>query len=381
LLKRNTKKRTLRSKRWKAEGEFTLGFPVFMTSKSFENAKFVVMKIAFNIFAICLSLVVFNSCEESTPEASGSFQEIKQAPQDYLEQLSDQIIERPNDGNLYVKRALAYTDRNLMELAVKDAERAVIIDSTVSYYHQVLGEVNFLKGDLRPARLSLEQATQLDPTNTDALLKLAEVRFLLRRYDEAIIAVNDALKENEQLAQGYFIKGYIYKETGDTTTSISSFQTAVEVNPDFYEAYMELGSLYAFQGDPIALEYFNSALDIRPNSAEAFYHKGMFLQAGNRIDQARDTYFELLNADPNNVLAYYNLGYLYLTEYLAFDTAVAYFDSAATVRPDYVDAIYNRGLAYEESELFGEAENSYREALLLDPQYDLAAKGLSRILE
>jgi len=365
----------------KAEDEFIFGFPFFMTFKSFENAKFVAMKITSILFAICFSLLVFNSCEEPTPEATPNAVEKKEAPQDYIEQLSDQIIESPNNGNLYVKRAMAYTERNLMELAVKDAERALSIDSTAAYFHQVLGEVNFLKGDLRPARLSLEKATELDPTNIEALLKLAEVYFLLRRYDEALSTVNDALRQNEQLAQGYFIKGYVYKETGDTTFALSSFQTAIEVDPDLYEAYMELGSLYAFQGDPIALEYFNSALDIRPKSAEAFYHKGMFLQAGSRIDQARNTYMEMLQADPNNVLAYYNLGYLYLTEYLAFDTAVAYFDSAVVARPEYVEAIYNRGLAYEEMELYGEAETSYREALSIDPQYDLAARGLSRILE
>ncbi|MCZ4410182.1 tetratricopeptide repeat protein [Cryomorphaceae bacterium 1068] len=342
------------------------------------------MKIALNVSVICICIIVATSCDDSTTQTNGTnktLKEKREAPQDYIEQLSDQIIESPNNANLYVKRAMAYTERNLMELAVKDAERALSIDSTASYFHQVLGEVNFLKGDLRPARLSLEKAAEIDPANTDALLKLAEVYFLLRRYDEAIIAVNDALRRDDQLAQGYFIKGYIYKETGDTITSISSFQTAVEVNPDLYEAYMELGSLYAFQGDPLALEYFNSALEIRPKSAEAFYHKGMFLQAGSRIDQARETYFEMLRADPNNVLAYYNLGYLYLTEYLAFDTAVAYFDSAVVVRPDYVEAIYNRGLAYEEQELYGEAETSYREALSINPQYDLAARGLSRLLE
>jgi len=307
--------------------------------------------------------------------------EVESAPQDYIENLSDEIIESPNNANLYIKRALAYKDRKLMELATKDVQRAISIDSTASYFHQVLGELEFLQGELRNARLSLERATELDESNTDAFLKLAEVYFLQRRYEQAIAAVNKALQVDDKLEQGYFIKGYVYKETGDTSLAKSSFQTAIEVNPDHYEAYMELGSLYGHEGDPLALEYFNSALEIKPKSAEAFYHKGMFLQAGSKFDEARDTYQKLLQADPNNVLAYYNLGYLYLTEYLAFDTAAAYFDSAAAVKPDYVEAIYNKGLAMEEMGEFGRAETAYRNALSIDPQYDLAAKGLSRILE
>lgn len=365
----------------KAEGEFTFGFPVFRCVKSFENAKFVAMKIATKILVFSLSFLVLTACDESPDAKVSTSQQKSEAPQDFIEELSDDIIENPNNANLYIKRSMAYRDRNLMELAVKDAQRALSIDSTASYFHQVLGEMYFLRAELRPARLSLEKSTELEPSNTDALLKLAEVYLLLRRHDEAIAAANDALRQDDKLAEGYFLKGYVYKDVGDTANAKSSFQTALEVNPEYYQAYMELGSLNAFEGDPIALEYFNSALDLRPKSAEAFYHKGMFLQAGNRMDRARDTYKQLLQADPNNVLAFYNLGYLYLTEYLEFDTAVAYFDSAIVAKPDYLEAIYNRGLAYEEMELYGKAETSYRQALELNPQYDLAAKGLTRILE
>lgn len=333
------------------------------------------------VLSASIGLMMMSSCANDSVIQEEEESSLKSAPQDYIEELSDDIIENPNDPNLYIKRALAYRDRKLMELAIKDANRALAIDSTVSYFHQVMGELEFSKGELRLARISLEQATRLDDTNTDAWLKLAEIYFLLRRYEESIAAVNSALQVDDKLEQGYFIKGYVYKETGDTSLAKSSFQTAIEVNPEHYEAYMELGSLYAFEGDPLALEYFNSALDLKPNSAEAFYHKGMFLQAGSKFDEARHTYQKLLQADPDNVLAYYNLGYLYLTEYLAFDTAAAYFDSAATVKPDYVEAIYNKGLALEEMEEFGRAETAYRHALSIDPQYDLAAKGLSRILE
>lgn len=334
----------------------------------------------FICYAVAFFLVLA-SCQDSAPKKSEIEKEVREAPQDYVEKVSDEIIESPNNPNLYIKRALAYQDRGLMELARKDVKRALSIDSTASYFHQVLGEINFLDGELRPARLSLEKATKLDDSNTDAWLKLAEVYFILRRYEEAIDAVNEALRIDDQLEQGYFIKGYVYKELGDTTRAKSSFQTTIEVNPDHYEAYMELGSLYAFQGNPLALEYFNSALDLKPKSAEAFYHKGMFLQAGSKYDEARNTYQKLLQADPNNVLAYYNLGYLHLTEYLNFDTAALYFDSVLTVQPDYVEAMYNKGLAYEEMELYGEAETAYRNALSINPQYDPAAKGLSRILE
>lgn len=298
---------------------------------------------------------------------------------DLVEDLNKQIVKRPNDPNLYIKRAYAYRNKNMMALAFRDVERALAIDSTVSYFHYVMGDFKFRNTELRDARLSLEKAVHYDPSNTDAILKLAEANFLLRRYDEAMTYTNDALRINDKLSQAYLIKGFIYKELGDTTLARSSFHTATEVYPDNFEAFMELGLLSAYQGDPIAIEYFTSALEIKPKSAEAWYSLGMFYQAGEKYDKAMETYRKLLDVDPNNFLAYYNTGYLYLTEYGEFQTAMAYFDSVIAIEPSYIDAIYNKGVCYEELNQTNEAIAIYESILEVDPDYTLAARGLDRL--
>ncbi|MFN2430458.1 MAG: tetratricopeptide repeat protein, partial [Cryomorphaceae bacterium] len=307
--------------------------------------------------------------EQSEPEA------------DVVEDLSDEIIESPNDPNLYIKRALEYQKRKLFELALKDVDRALSIDPTVSYFHAVKGEIYFMQGNLRDARLNLEKAVRYDETNTEALLKLGEVNFLLRRYDNAIETLDQALKVNENLAQAYFIKGFVFKELGDTTLSFSSFQTATEVNPEHYDAYIQLGNLSAQQGNPIAMEYLQTALEIKPNSAEALYNLGMFYQAGNKFDKAMEVYQRLIRADGQNFLGYYNTGYIHLTEFLEFEIAEAYFDSVLQVKPEYVDALYNKGLCAEEMGETDRAVSIYRSVMEQDPQNDAAARGLSRLLD
>lgn len=300
---------------------------------------------------------------------------------DPVAELTDLISENPNDPNLYVRRALLYRTRGMFELAMRDIERASSFDPNSSYFHFLRGETEFQRNSLRDARLALETAIQLDPTNTDALLLLGEVHYLQFRYDQALTTINDALRVDEYLAQGYFLKGFIYRELNNPTLEVSSFQTAVEVDPEFYQAYIELGTSYGRQGNPIALQYFETALELRPKSAEAYYLRGMFLQAGNKFDEALENYRDMLEFDPDNPLGYYNIGYIYLTEKMAFDTALAYFDSTLAIRPDYVDAIVNRGVCYEELGMPDRAEREYALALEMDPQHDMAARGLSRIRE
>ncbi len=330
--------------------------------------------IIYLVLASCMFSCGFNSDKTNANRDT-------EDQKDPIEQLSAEIIDDPNDPNLYVKRAMAYRNNKMMQLAIRDSERAIAIDSTVSYFHTVRGELQFQSGELREARLSLEKAITLDDTNTDALLKLAETNFLLRRYEEALGYTNDALRVDDKLAQGYFIKGFVYKELGDTALAISSFQTATEVNPDHYEAYMELGNLSAYQGNPLALEYFNTALGIKPKSAEALYSLGMYLQAGAQYDKALETYQRLINVDPDNFLGYYNTGYLYLTEYGKYETALAYFDTVLTIDPSYMDARYNQGVCHEEMNEPEQAIAIYRDVLEVSPDYTLAAKGLERLLD
>ena len=144
---------------------------------------------------------------------------------------------------------------------------------------------------------------------------------------------------------------------------------------------MELGHIYAFQGDPIALDYINSALDLRPASTEAWYHKGIYYQSKGMIGEAAEAYENLVKNDPDGFLGHYNLGYLYLTESDQYETALAYFDTVLSIQPQAIDAMYNRGVCYEELGDEETAEAVYREVLDQDPQHTMAAKGLSRLLD
>ena len=355
-------------------------FPAFFNFTPYNPTYSKIFVNYMKYFAILFSLLfILFSCKEGG-EPRNKIEAKKQVKKDRLEDLSDEIVESPNNPNLYIKRALIYKKRNLLDLGLKDVDRALSIDSTVSYFHSVKGDFFFAKGELRNARLSFEDALRFDDTNSDALVKLGEVNFYLRRYEEALKHINDALREDDQLAQAYFLKGYIFKELGDTVLAKSSFQTATEVNPDHFEAFMELGSLYSYENDPLAIDYFETALQINPKSAEAYYNKGMFLQSNGEVDQALDVYQSMVQTDPNNFLGYYNMGYIYLTEYLEYEIAQAYFDSVLMVKPAYVDALYNKGLCSEELGRKGEAESTYRQVLDIDPQHDLAAKGLERVL-
>ena len=331
------------------------------------------------VFAVLLLLI--QACN-TNPQADK--QAKKQAPaaaSDEIEQLNDQVVNDPNNPDLYIQRAKAYSEKGLYQMAIDDIHRALAIDSTVSDFYAELSDIYYQKRDLAAAQTNVEKALQYDEENVEALLRLAELQFIYQNYPAAIENINKALKLDERLYRAYFLKGYVYLESGDTTLARSSFQTATEIKPDFYDAYVVLGNIAAAKGDPLAEQYFNTALQLRPGSSEALYNFGMYFQTNRQPEKALEIYAKLIQTHPDEFLGYYNTGYIYLTAYQDYETAMAYFDTVLMVQPDYVDAVYNKGLSQENLGMTREAEQSYRQALAIDPQYDLAAHGLSRLLE
>src|SRR5690606_20198646 len=95
----------------------------------------------------------------------------------------------------------------------------------------------------------------------------------LDNFAKADYYISSSLRIDPYSPDPYFTRGLIYRSdyyiTGREESwkiAVSSFQTAIEQEPDYYEAYVELGVMHAEKGDSIALEYYNSALDIYPES-------------------------------------------------------------------------------------------------------------------
>lgn len=85
--------------------------------------------------------------------------------------------------------------------------------------------------------------------------------------------------------------------------------------------------------------------------------------------KARATFENVLELDPANVYAHYNLGLL-AQDAGDDELATKQYDAALEADPDFTSALYNKGIVLETSDL-GAAVDLYRRALAADP--DLAA--------
>ncbi|MEX2595628.1 MAG: tetratricopeptide repeat protein [Salibacteraceae bacterium] len=333
----------------------------------------------FLIIISILSVMAIGCSENNTTKLESTSSVVEKNTS--LDSINSLIKEDPNNPDLYFERAkIYYSNRDLVS-SMSDVGRSLKLDSSNADYYILLADLKLISKESRASRNALLKAYAINPNNIDVLLKLGELYMIVQDSKASFNYLNQALKIDVYNATAYRLKGFNYKYLGDTVNAISSFQTAVEQDPEDYDSYLQLGLLFAEGEHDLAIDYFNNALKVKPNSLEAFYAKGLYYQTTDRPREAIRVYNELLSKNNEYFDAWYNIGYIHLEILDKYDSAAYCFNQAIAFGPEkYFPAVYNRGLSREKSGDFKKAEDDYREALRLNPQYDLAARGLSRVL-
>lgn len=109
------------------------------------------------------------------------------------------------------------------------------------------------------------RAIQLDPNLADAHRWIGSALLSLGRFDEAIRAISEAVRlepgdagAHQSLARGYWIG------RGDIVAGVAELERAIAINPDLGYAHLQLGLLYALQGNFVQAERScNVAVDLQ----------------------------------------------------------------------------------------------------------------------
>ncbi len=120
-----------------------------------------------------------------------------------------------------------------------------------------------------------------------------------------------------------------------------------------------------------------SAID--PENSAIFYNLGVVYSFLRREDDALAQFQRAVDLDPQYAQAWYNMGQIYLLRYKDASRALNCFERAASIRPDYVGAHHQRGVAFE---LLGDSEKAlacWKKTLELDPENRMAKANIDRL--
>jgi tetratricopeptide (TPR) repeat protein len=144
------------------------------------------------------------------------------------------------------------------------------------------GDDFFDAGQFDKAAAAYQQAIKLRPDYPEAHLNLGETLFNLGRYDEAIAADQKAIALKSNWAEAYRALGIAYLKTDKSREALEALKKAYELGAKDSETTGALSLAYydegvaAYNADKFAeaIADYQQAVNLTPNYAEAFDNLG-----------------------------------------------------------------------------------------------------------
>ncbi len=107
------------------------------------------------------------------------------------------------------------------------------------------------------------------------------------QWDKAIAEYNKAIELNPEYAEAYYNRGIAYGNKGQYDQAISDYTKAIELNPRYAMAYVTRGSAYRQKGQfDQAISDFNKVIEINPEFAEAYFNRALTYTIKGEYDKA-----------------------------------------------------------------------------------------------
>ena len=121
---------------------------------------------------------------------------------------------------------------------------------------------------------------------------------------EKLMRIQDLIDQDGQIpkhkAKLFFEQGLLYNFAEEYAKAIASYDKALELKPDYHEAWnnrgIALGNLGRLEE---AIASYDKALEIKPDKDEAFYNKACCYALQSQIDQAIQNLQQAINLNPD----------------------------------------------------------------------------------
>ena len=281
-------------------------------------------------------------------------------------------------------QGFARADRGEYDQAIADFTAAIELNPQYAQAYNSRGLAYLRQGDYDRAIADYTAAIRLNPQYVEAYKNRGFAYYRQGEYNEAIVQYTDAIELGEQLAEGtmrssrlppkshtaielgqqvaeahynrgvvFYIeaeggldRGVLYYGEGEYGHAVTDFTAAIELDPQYVEAYNGRGLAYRRQGDyDRAIADYTDAIRLNRQDAQAYYNRGVAYSEQRKYERAIADYTVAIGLNPQLAQAYRNRGLAYAGR-RDYDQAIADFTVAIGLNPQDAQAYRNRGLAY-----------------------------------
>jgi tetratricopeptide (TPR) repeat protein len=150
-------------------------------------------------------------------------------------------------------------------------------------------------------------------------------------------------------------------KTAAKTDGIKPARKAANLNGDRGQMAMALWQGAEYKDPKKAIDYWDQAIEIMPNSAKAYNNRGLAYYDLKLYQQAIKDYNQAISLDADYVAAHNNRGNSYY-ELAEFELALADFNQSLRLDSNYSKAHFNRALVYYQMDKNDQACSDFQKA-------------------
>ena len=207
----------------------------------------------------------------------------------------------PNQADVLVELANAYSLTGDFETSFKYINDALKLDKEFRDAYVLKGSNYRVMGNIELALSSYQTAVQVDPNFYMGFLQTAYLLTEQENHQLALEYYTNAYELDNKSIEALYGIAMSHQDLGNYEEAQQAYRTILTIDPDFYFSYFNQGFIkhYYMQEIDSAIYYYNTALEIEPESVKTWHNLGEAYFEQGRTNDAAKAYSKALSINPD----------------------------------------------------------------------------------
>ncbi len=218
--------------------------------------------------------------------------------------LREARIKREKNSSAHYQYGIAYLSDKPPEVlrAHIEFQKAIELDNNHLKAHYALGHVRFILKKYQEAMASFERALSIDPAYSEAHNYMGKIYALRGEFDEAIASYEAALRNQkyETPEAPYWNLALVFMRQKRYKYAIQALNNALIVKPAIPSVHNLLGKVYSIMGEnQKAINAYQTAVQLTPNNINAHYGLACAYQREGDLTHSETEFNLVLTLSPD----------------------------------------------------------------------------------
>jgi len=264
-----------------------------------------------------------------------------------------------------------YLDMREFEQAESTYEKLIEFDPQEGFGYYGRGLAQESLGDTVRAIFSYRQAIQYGPDLMEARGRLGRLFQIQEQWQDAVELFRDGIQQDSTGIDNWLEMAIVYRRMEDSTSAAQLYPQIIDRFPDRWEARLDYGRfLLDEQNYHQAYPQFQQVVQIDSNNAWGWMFAGISLVHLDSTDQAVPYLERSLTLAPDDPLANYYLGTIYMQDQV-WHKAEPRLMQALKYRPEWISALNALATVCDGMQAYARSDSLYERAIELDPENSL----------